>query len=158
MAIEIERRFFVRDASWITGAAGETIRQGYLVSGHGVTVRVRRIGARAFVTVKGKRESGMRPEFEYEIPVDDAEAMLATLCPHPLVEKTRYAVEHAGLPWHVDVFTGVNAGLVIAECELARPDQAIALPPWVGTEITGDPIYRNSRLGRVARDVLVPGV
>lgn len=157
MRTEIERRFLVRDATWRTGAAGEVIRQGYLSAGRSSTVRLRRIGARAYLTVKGRRSGGVRSEFEYEIPVEEADVMLATLCPHPLIEKTRYAVEHAGLPWHVDVFAGAHDGLVIAECELSRPDQLVELPPWVGAEITGDPRYRNSRLGRRARNAMVRG-
>jgi adenylate cyclase len=158
MRIEIERRFLVRDASWKTGTPGEAIRQGYLAASGGYTVRVRRIGTRAFLTIKGMRFGSARPEFEYEIPVEEADAMLATLCPHPLIEKTRHAVEHAGLQWHVDVFAGAHQGLVIAECELSRQDQPVALPPWVGAEITGDPMYRNSRLGRMALDVSVAGL
>jgi len=153
MRIEIERRFLVRDASWRTGAPGEAIRQGYLSAGRGSTVRVRRIGAQAFLTVKGPREGNARAEFEYEIPAAEADAMLATLCPHPLIEKTRYAVEHAGLPWHVDVFAGAHEGLVVAECELSRPDQIVNLPGWVGAEITGKPKYRSSRLSRWGRNV-----
>ncbi len=146
--VEIERRFLVRDATWMTGAPGDAIRQGYLSATPDITVRVRRIGEQAYLTIKGRRTRGGRPEFEYEIPAEEAEAMLATLCPPPLIEKTRYAIEHGGISWHVDVFAGAHAGLVIAECELSCPDQFVELPRWVGHEITCDSRYRNSQLGR----------
>jgi CYTH domain-containing protein len=157
MAVEIERRFLVRDATWMTGSRGERIRQGYLVAGHGLTIRVRRIGARAYLTIKGRRDARSRSEFEYEIPPAEAEAMLQDLCPSPLIEKTRYTIEHHGTSWQIDVFGGANEGLVIAECELGHPDQFVELPGWAGEEITGDPRYRNSRLGRSPRDVMIPG-
>jgi len=149
--VEIERRFLVRDGALPTRLPGEFIRQGYLGTKRLVTVRVRRVGERAFLTIKGKRRGGIRPEFEYEIRPDEADAMLQDLCPHPLIEKTRVTVEHGGMLWHVDVYAGALAGLVIAECELDRPDQPIELPDWVGIEITGDPRFRNSRLGRLTQ-------
>jgi CYTH domain-containing protein len=158
MRVEIERRFLVRDGSWKCGAPGEAIRQGYLGANGGNTVRVRRIGTRAYLTIKGMRIGNARPEFEYEIPVDEADAMLATLCPHPLIEKTRYAVVHGGLRWHVDVFAGAHKGLVIAECELTSQDQRVALPAWIGAEITGDPMYGNSALARVPKVASAPGI
>ena len=108
--------------------------------------------------VMSMRMGNARPEFEYEIPVDEAEAMLATLCPHPLIEKTRYAVVHGGLRWHVDVFAGALKGLVIAECELSSQDQRVELPAWIGAEITGDPMYGNSVLARVPKVASAPGI
>lgn len=146
MKLEIERRFLVREGAWTASRPGEIIRQGYLAATLRATVRVRRIGQRGFLTIKGPRLGGVRAEFEYEIPAEEADAMLETLCPHPLIEKTRHKVDHMGQVWDVDVFAGAHAGLVIAECELGHPDQPLALPDWVGAEITGDPRYRSSRL------------
>ncbi len=145
MGIEIERKFLVKDDSWKAEAGeGQVYRQGYLCSGHGKTVRVRIIGAQAFLTIKGPTNGISRSEFEYEIPVADAEAMLS-LCGN-LVEKTRYIIEHAGMPWELDVFAGANDGLVMAEIELDAEDQSIELPDWAGEEVSGDPRYYNAYL------------
>ena len=146
MPVEIERKFLVMDDGWRGDISGQRFCQGYLARSEGVTVRVRRAGPRAYLTIKGEPNGMVRLEFEYEVPVDDAEAMLEALCARPLIEKTRFLVRYEGLVWHVDEFTGDNAGLVLAEVELERPDQAVPLPPWVGQEVTHDPRYRNSRL------------
>jgi CYTH domain-containing protein len=146
MPTEIERKFLVVSGAWRDGSPGQRFCQGYLASGEGVTVRIRRAGPKAYVTIKGETEGRMRPEFEYAIPVDEAEAMLESLCQRPLIEKTRHEVVHAGHLWHVDEFGGDNAGLVLAEVELARPDEPVELPAWVGEEVTSDPRYRNSAL------------
>ncbi len=148
MAVEIERKFLVTDDTWRACAApGFTIRQGYLTeAGHprGVSVRVRREGSGATLTVKGP--GGLvRAEFETPIPPADADAMLDRLC-GPLVEKTRHTVRHAGHLWSVDVFAGRLAGLVLAEVELADPADTPAPPPWAGAEVTEDPRYRNTAL------------
>ena len=149
MATEIERKFLVRHDGWREGASsGRRFRQGYITRSGGVTVRVRRIGERAFLTVKGPRQGISRPEFEYEIPVDDAERMLRELCQHPPLEKVRYDVRYAGLLWEVDVFEGAHRGLVLAEVELERADQPVSLPVWIGAEVTQDPRYRGATLAR----------
>ncbi len=113
-------------------------------------MRVRCVGARGFLTVKGVRDGIARPEFEYEIPLEDAEAMLGTLCLETPLEKVRHDVTHGGLVWEVDVYEGVHAGLTLAEVELEAPDQAIALPDWVGEEVTHDLSYRSTALARRA--------
>jgi adenylate cyclase len=147
MGVEIERKFLVRNASWKAAAgAGQPCRQGYLCSGDGATVRVRIIGEQAFLTIKGPSAGIARSEFEYGIPVADAEAMLS-LCGQ-VVEKTRYFIGHAGLRWELDVFTGSNEGLVLAEVELESEDQEVALPDWAGKEVSGDPRYFNACLAR----------
>jgi CYTH domain-containing protein len=87
----------------------------------------------------------VRPEFEYEVPVEEAEAMFR-LCHRPLIEKTRYEVSHADLVWQVDEFHGGNAGLILAEVELDHPEQPVECPPWLGQEVSQDPRFRNSRL------------
>lgn len=146
MAVEIERKFLVTSGQWRVGARACNIRQGYLCLGMGATVRIRIADGTAFITVKSKTEGLARAEFEYPIPLPDAEAMLENLCARPLIEKTRYAVEHAGKVWTIDVFEGENDGLVMAEVELNGPEEAVDLPDWVGEEVTYDPRYRNSSL------------
>jgi CYTH domain-containing protein len=146
MPVEIERKFLVKDDAWRDGGPGQRFCQGYLSQSGGVTVRVRRAGPRAFLTIKGRGNGLVRPEFEYPIPVEEAEELLHSLCQRPLIEKTRHEVPHAGRVWHVDEFGGRNAGLVLAEIELEHPSAEVALPPWVGAEVTTDPRYRNSEL------------
>jgi adenylate cyclase len=144
MPVEIERKFLVAKDSWRGHAPGQRYCQGYLSKGD-VTVRVRRAGPRAFLTIKGSGEGMVRPEFEYEIPVEEAEAMF-NLCRRPLIEKTRFEVVHDGFLWEIDEFEGQNAGLVLAEVELGCSDQAVPLPDWIGEEVTADQRYRNSQL------------
>jgi len=148
MGIEIERKFLVEGDGW-RAAAGEGVacRQGYLDSGKGTTVRVRIIGEQAFLTIKGATSGITRSEFEYEIPVADASEMLA-LCGEAIVEKRRYFIEYADMTWELDVFSGSNAGLVVAEVELEAEDQLFELPPWAGPEVSSDPRYRNGHLAR----------
>ncbi|QRG08873.1 CYTH domain-containing protein [Xanthobacter dioxanivorans] len=146
MPLEIERKFLVTSGAWREGADACSIRQGYLCLGVDTTVRIRIAGAEAFITVKSKTEGLSRAEFEYSIPLGDAEMMLETLCARPLIEKTRYTAEHAGKVWTIDVFAGENDGLVVAEVELNGPDEIVSLPDWVGEEVTYDPRYRNSAL------------
>lgn len=146
MAVEVERKFLVTSEAWRIGAQACAIRQGYLCLGSGATVRVRIADDEAFITVKGRTLGISRDEYEYRIPRTDAEAMLRDLCARPLIEKTRYAVVHAGRLWTVDVFAADNAGLVVAEVELDHPNDPVVLPSWVGEEVTNDPRYRNSSL------------
>ena len=145
MGREIERKFLVDGTGWRTGP-GIEYRQGYLSSVKERTVRVRRAGEKAYLTVKGVNVGASRSEYEYEIPVSDANEMLEQLCPRPLVEKRRYRVEHAGLTWEIDEFSGENAGLVLAEVELTSEELEILRPPWVGKEVTDDPRYFNANL------------
>jgi CYTH domain-containing protein len=149
MATEIERKYLVVGEGWRDAALGPgvVLRQGYLAAGPGPVVRVRLAGTAAFLTVKGPGLLS-RAEFEYPIPPADAVAMLETLCPPPVIEKTRTRVLHAGMVWEVDVFAGHLAGLVLAEVELASAGQAVALPGWVGREVTQDGRYHNSALVR----------
>jgi adenylate cyclase len=146
MGIEIERKFLVTGSEWKTVAQGVRCCQGYLCPGSGVTVRVRIMGAEGFLTVKGRGEGLSRREYEYEIPLVEAREMLDALCPGPLITKKRYRISYAGQVWEVDEFDGENRGLVLAEVELAHPDQEISLPGWVGREVSGDPRYYNASL------------
>lgn len=145
MASEIERKFLVRGDTWRPGPEGVLQRQGYL-SVEDPTVRVRIAGARATLTVKGAQKGLTRPEFEYEVPLADAEEMLL-LCAFA-VEKTRHVREFGGRRWEIDEFHGANEGLVIAEIELEREDESFALPLWLGAEVSRDPRYRVSSLAR----------
>ncbi|WP_375461088.1 CYTH domain-containing protein [uncultured Enterovirga sp.] len=149
MPVEIERKFLVLGHDWRSGTIAQRFCQGYLASGNGVTVRVRRAGPRAYVTIKGVATGIVRPEFEYPVPVDEAEQMLADLCRRPLIEKMRHEVRYRGRLWQVDVFDGPNAGLVLAEVELSRETEALAMPPWIGrgsltTDASAVHLWRNA--------------
>lgn len=147
MAQEIERKFLVRDDTWrATADAGTRYRQGYLSTDPRRIVRVRVGGDKAFVTIKGLARGIARDEYEYPIPVADAESMLDALALRPLIEKVRHHVHHAGHRWEVDVFSGENAGLVVAEVELPSEGTPVDLPPWVGQEVSHDPRYSNAAL------------
>jgi adenylate cyclase len=146
MASEIERKYLVHRAAWRPSAPGVLYRQGYLTSSAERSVRVRIAGDRAFLTVKGAQRGVTRLEFEYPVPLDDAASMLEQLCDHALIEKTRYREEYAGHTWEIDEFHGDNAGLLIAEIELASENEPFDLPPWAARDVSDDPRYLNSNL------------
>jgi adenylate cyclase len=146
MPQEIERKFLVRNEDWCVPGTGIPYRQGYLCTVPERTVRVRLVRDQGFLTVKGVTVGAVRAEYEYEIPAEEAAEMLDELCQRPLIEKTRYRVEHHGMVWEIDRFEGDNAGLVIAEVELEEEDQSIVLPDWIGKEVTGDRRYYNASL------------
>ena len=147
MAIEIERKFLLRDDGWRAAAdAGTRMRQGYLASDPAASVRVRLAGDRAWLNIKSASTPVRRLEYEYPIPLADAEQMLERLCAGHRVDKTRYQVRHAGHLWEIDVFEGDNAGLVVAEIELGHEDEAFERPPWLGEEVSHDPRYYNMNL------------
>ncbi|WP_092154462.1 CYTH domain-containing protein [Bosea sp. CRIB-10] len=148
MRIEIERKFMVTGQEWRAVASpGRLLRQGYFVpAGRAATIRVRCSADGAWLAIKGPREGPVRPEFEYEVPLADAEEMLRTLCVDRTIEKLRYSIEADGLVWNVDEFRGANSGLVFTEVELESSDQPVKLPSWVGEEITGREEYRNAVL------------
>ncbi len=145
MGVEIERKFLVRKDLWPGSNRSTLFQQGYLSREPGRTVRVRRAGEKAFLTIKGASVALARPEFEYEIPVTDVEELLR-LCVQPVIEKRRYLYEHEGHTWEVDEFSGANAGLLVAEIELGRADEPFARPLWLGEEVTDDPRYLNANL------------
>ena len=147
MGVEIERKFLVADDSWREAApAGVQYRQGYLSTNPGGSVRVRVSGDRAWLNIKSATVGLTRREYEYEIPAADAHAILEELCVKPLIEKTRFVVEHDGRTWEIDVFEGDNEGLVVAEVELESEDEAVTLPAWAGEEVSHDVRYYNQRL------------
>jgi CYTH domain-containing protein len=145
MALEIERKFLVKDGAW-RNEQGTKYRQGYLNTDEERTVRVRTMDDKGYLTVKGVPRGAVRMEYEYEIPKVEAEAMLDDLCEKPLIEKIRCKIEHKGLVWEVDEFLGENSGLIVAEVELESEDQEFVKPEWIGEEVTGDPKYFNANL------------
>ncbi len=145
MKMEIERKFLVRGEAWRDLAEGVPFRQGYLQT-RPCTVRVRTEGARGVLTIKGPSQGLARQEFEYEIPVEEADLMLDTLAQRPLIQKRRYALPYKGLVWEVDEFFEENAGLIVAEIELSYEAQPFEKPEWIGEEVTGDRRYSNASL------------
>lgn len=141
MGVEIERRFLVFGQGW-KGEETESIplRDGLVAVGWGRKVRVRIAGDRATLTVKGPRRGLRRSEFEYEIPLADAECMLAELCRRPgqVTEKTRHIIPAGDLKWEVDVYHGLLSGVTTAEIELPSAATAFARPDWLGPEVSGD--------------------
>ncbi len=145
MGKEIERKFLVAKDTWRKGS-GTKYCQGYLNSAKERTVRVRTVKDKGYLTIKGITIDASRLEFEYKIPIKEADEMLHKLCEKPLIEKNRHKVEHGNLVWEIDEFFGKNEGLVVAEVELQSVDQKIERPEWLGEEVTGDPRYFNSNL------------
>lgn len=148
MAEEIERKFLVAGKLWKAPGAGTRYRQGHLSSVKERTVRVRRVGNKGYLTVKGITAGAVRSEFEYEIPVADADALLNGLCEKPLIEKDRYRVRVGRHTWEIDEFRGENQGLVVAEVELQREDKPFEKPGGIAAEVTDDPRYFNANLGK----------
>jgi adenylate cyclase len=146
MGQEIERKFLVKDDSWRAAVESSSVlRQGYLAVDHGTTVRVRTDGAEVWLTIKGPAEGLTRAEFEYRVPLTEAEPLIG-LCRGRVVEKTRHKVRAGGHVWEIDEFTGANAGLVVAEVELRHADEGIAKPAWLGREVSGDRRFDNASL------------
>ncbi len=146
MGVEIERKFLLTSDAWRALAEPVLLRQGYLSLDPDRTVRVRIEGASATLTIKGRSEGATRGEWEYPIPLADAQELLDRLCQQPLVEKYRRRIEFAGHVWEVDEFLGANAGLAFAEIELNAEDQAFDKPDWIGADVTDDRRYFNSNL------------
>jgi adenylate cyclase len=147
MALEIERKFLVKanSHSWMKDASASNIRQGYLCDDVRRSVRVRINEQSALLTIKGQTVGMSRHEYEYAIPVDDAEKLLA-MCVHSIIVKTRYTLNIDGLIWEVDEFHHDNKGLIIAEVELDYVDQHVSLPEWIDSEVTDDPRFYNLAL------------
>jgi len=145
MPLEIERKFLVDTRKWNPTVEGTRLVQAYLSIDPNPTVRVRIAGEKAFLTIKGRSKTISRPEFEYEIPVNEAQELMALAISNP-VEKIRYEIMHEGFLWEVDVFSGKNEGLVIAELELESEDQVFPRPDWLLSEVSGDRRYYNSYL------------
>ena len=137
--VEIERKFLVANDAWrLSAVRSVSIRDGLIALHKDRKVRVRISGDIATVAIKGPRVGIVRPEFEYEIPIADPERMFSTLCGDDILEKERFFVENAGATWHVDVYSGILQGIIIAEIELQQETQELILPHWIGKEVTGD--------------------
>lgn len=149
MPTEIERKYLLRNDDWkLSADQGTKYVQGYMIGSKFASVRVRIEGGKSFLNIKSATLDISRQEYEYQIPVDEANEMLDTLCEKPLVEKTRYIVIHQDLKWEIDVFEGRNKGLIVAEVELESEDQQIELPSWCGQEVSEEPRYYNVSLGK----------
>lgn len=147
MGIETERKFLVNKTKWaaVHKVHGQTIRQKYIQTDKDKTIRIREKGNKGYITIKGKKKGISRAEFEYEIPLKDAIAMMDTFT-GGMISKIRFNVKHAGKLWEVDEFHGDNDGLIVAEIELQSEDEVFDLPDWVAKEVTHDPRYYNSNL------------
>jgi len=146
MAIETERKFLLKHLPSALLTRGIHICQGYMVNKKDRVVRIRLYGDKAFLTIKGPSCNASRKEYEYPVPKQDAMEMISLFCKKPLIEKTRYQIEFKGFEWVVDLFSGSNKGLVVAEIELDTVDQVFEKPDWIGQEVTHDPRYFNSNL------------
>lgn len=150
MADEFERKYLVTDPTLLEGRVGVRMEQGYLPVEAPASVRIRLTddgnAAQAWLTIKQGRSARHRLEFEYAIPVADAETLLEASCGGRRVRKTRFRIEHAGHAWEVDRFEDDNAPLLLAEIELPSADATFDLPPWVGAELTDDPRLLNVNL------------
>ncbi len=143
--IEIERKFLITETSFLKKLTGTNYTQGYLSTDPHKTVRVRIAGRTGFLTIKGKTQNISRTEFEYEIPLNDAQELIK-LCDKPIIEKTRYLVTVDQHIWEVDIFEGENKGLIIAEIELKSENEKFTSPDWLGKEVSSDKRYYNSLL------------
>ena len=142
MPKEIERKYLVKNSDWKnTDSTSFYCRQGY----KGI-FRVRTMANKGYITIKGKTEGITRAEFEYEIPIGEAEELLELFCKRPFIEKTRHLIQHEGFLWELDQFHGENEGLIVAEVELESEDIFPPLPDWVGEEVSTDKKYVNARL------------
>ena len=146
MALEIERKFLVTGNHWHV-TIGVQFSQGYLNRNKYRTVRVRVAGNQGFLTIKGATSGATRTEFEYEIPVSDAESLLQ-MCEGPIIQKLRRNIDYKGFKWEIDEFQGDNLGLVVAEIELSDENQPFEKPSWIGKEVTYDARYFNSNLAQ----------
>jgi len=146
MAREIERKFLVDESRLGLLENGVAMRQGFIPSAGLTAVRVRIAGEQAWLTIKGENQGAVRSEFEYPIPLADAEQILSQLCSGGVIVKTRYLRRCGAHIWEVDVFEGDNAGLVLAEVELESEREQVQLPDWVTREVTMDARYYNVNL------------
>ena len=147
MAIEIEKKFLLLNDNWKALSNGGIVyKQGYLVGSKQASVRVRLEGNKARLNIKSATLGIRRMEYEYEIPLSDANELLDNLCEKPIIEKTRHFVHYGEHEWEIDVFAGENEGLVVAEVELKDENEPFERPAWIGEEVSDDPRYYNVSL------------
>ncbi|HEY5463112.1 MAG TPA: CYTH domain-containing protein [Hanamia sp.] len=147
MGIEIERKFLVNKERWksVSKPPGQHYKQGYILLEPDKTIRIRLAEMHGFITIKGRTIGASRPEYEYEIPVNDARDLLDNFCIGTLT-KTRYKIKYKNKLWEIDEFSGNNDGLFIAEIELKSESELFDIPEWVEREVTGDAKYYNANL------------
>ena len=146
MAVEIERKYLVDKKLLPNLENGYKIKQGYITTEKIAVVRVRVKNDKAYLTIKGESSGISRLEFEYEIPLIDANKMLDKLCLESIIDKTRYLIEYKNHTWELDIFHGLNDGLIVAEVELNDENEDIELPNWIREEVSNDTRYYNSNL------------
>ena len=147
MGVEIERKFLVHHDAWniLVKPNGKDLRQGYILNDPAKTIRVRIAEAKAWLTIKSITLGASRLEYEYEIPIVEAKELLDNFSEGEL-EKVRYEIDYQGKIWEVDVFSGENNGLIVAEIELLSEDENFECPKWIDVEVTGDKRYYNASL------------
>ncbi len=147
MAVEIERKFLVINDNWRAQVESEsTLKQGYLTAEEQLSIRVRIAKGKGELTIKGGTSGISRSEYEYAIPLQDAQELIANLVTGSVIDKTRYKVRCGDHLWDLDVFHGDNQGLVMAEVELCSESEAFQMPDWAGQEVSDDPRYYNANL------------
>ena len=147
MGIEIERKFLVKNDQWRKSVVSDAVmKQGYIANQANASVRVRIAKGRAHLNIKSSTIGIKRAEFEYDIPIEEAEVILDQVAEQPFIDKTRYKVKCGDHIWELDIFEGANSGLIVAEIELNSEDEAFELPEWAGEEVSGDPKYYNVNL------------
>lgn len=147
MPLEIERKFLVTSDDYKLSAKIVEIKQAYLSIDKNMAIRVRVEGIQASINIKSKKSDRVNHEFEYAIPMDEAQSLIR-MCPYPIIEKTRHVVEYEGMTWEVDEFHADNEGLTVAEIELHDENEGFKFPPWLGEEVTADYRYLNSNLAK----------
>ena len=147
MPLEIERKFLLVSDDYKLNAKAVDIKQAYLSADENMAVRVRVEGIQASINIKSKKSERVNHEFEYVIPLDEAQSLIR-MSPYPIIEKIRHIVEYEGKTWEVDEFHGDNAELTVAEIELDDENEAFEKPPWLGEEVTADYRYLNSNLAK----------
>lgn len=147
MAIEIEHKYLVKKDLWkqIVPDKSVEVKQAYLLTDPTKTIRVRTKDDKGYITIKGKAIGASRSEFEYEIPVTDANELISNFSSN-LIEKIRHYVTFENKLWEVDEFKGSNSGLIVAEIELTSENEKYSIPEWVSENVTDDHNYANSNL------------
>ena len=146
MAIEIERKFLVKEKPFSIAKRSLKINQGYIINEKSKVIRVREKGDDYFLTIKGNNIGISRLEYDFPISKEDAKELIFHFCKTTLIEKTRHYIKHKGHTWEVDEFHGKNNGLIVAEIELESEDEKFEIPDWVGEEVTQDDRYYNMNL------------
>lgn len=149
MATEIEHKFLLKNNNWQQLVHKSTeYKQGYLVSDNTRSIRVRISNNKAWLNIKSATIGVQRQEYEYEIPLNEGREILKNLCEKPLIEKIRHFVKYHQHTWEIDVFSGENTGLIVAEIELSSVEESFSIPDWVGNEVTNDLRYYNNNLSK----------